>query len=179
MLRPLAQWIQQFCHLLYMPRVLDNTRPPRPDRRRVFVPGPDRGQDSSHIPSHGHHGILCHQGTPVPNPSPIQKGKHNRNSGRQPSPHMVMWHLRHEYYPSPSPREQTPARSAVRLHIPRAHARPPQIPSHLAPHRKPPVPMGRRMPEARHQRATQRKSRNPPTLKHCGSRRPTAWPNLT
>ena len=90
-----------------------------------------------------------------------------------------MWHLRHEHYPSPPPREQTPAGFVVRLHIPRAHARPPQISSHLAPHRKPPVPVGRRMHEARHQRATQCRSYNPPTFKHCGSRRPTVWQDLT
>ena len=49
-----------------------------------------------------------------------------------------MRHLCHEYYPSPTLRGQTPTRSAVTIHLPRAHARPPQVPSQMAPHQKPP-----------------------------------------
>ncbi len=92
---------------------------------------------------------------------------------------MVMWHLRHEHYPTPPPRERTPTRFAVKIHIQRAHARPPQIPPQIAPRRNPSVPMGRRLPGAQYQRATQCISQTPSTLKHCGSHRPTVWQGST
>ena len=64
LLRPLGQWIQSICHLLSLPRLLDNTRPPQPDQERLPDPG--------NTPPQGHHGILCYSGTPTPNlPPPI------------------------------------------------------------------------------------------------------------